>query len=81
MRLWPTKKEKPNLTENKKTNIFRISYRLRNGNVPLIAEMIIKSKKEKEEINFGEAVKIYWEKNKMKMELEEILIVNKIGEE
>lgn len=79
MRFWPKKKAKPE--ENRKTNIFRISYRLRNGAIPLIAEMIVKSRKEKEEINFAEVVKTYWQKNKMEMELDEILIIDKIGEE
>jgi hypothetical protein len=49
--------------------------------MPLIAEIIIKSKKSQAEIKFAETIKKYWENNKTKMKLDEILFIHKIGEE
>jgi len=88
MPLWPKKKEKPLPPEKKdqakfgnKINIFRISYRLKNGAIPLIAEMIIKSRKTQKDIPFGQVIKNYWQENKKDMQLDEILLIDKIGEE
>ena len=64
-----------------KINVYRISYRLRNGNIPLIAEMLIKSRKEKSEIDFARVVKEYWIRNKQQMQFDAILVVDKVGEE
>ena len=68
------KKEKP-------TKIYRVTYRARNGSVPLIAEILIKSKRDKPEIDFRDVIKGYWEKKEHTTEFDEILFVEKIGEE
>lgn len=83
MRLWPKKKEKPEKkpAENKKTNVFRVLYRLKNAGEALISEMIIKTKQEKNPEKFAQVIKNYWKKNKETIELDEILLIDKIGEE
>jgi len=81
MRLWPKKKEKQTEPENKKTNVFRVSYRLKNAGEALISEMIIKTKQEKNREKFAEVIKSYWQKNWPRTEFDEIILIEKIGEE
>lgn len=81
MRLWPKKKENPAEPENKKTNVFRVTYRLKNSGIALISEIIIKTKAEKDKIKFAEVIKNYWQKNLPKTEFDEIIDIAKIGEE
>ena len=67
--------------KEKKTKIYRVTYRVRNGSLPLIAEILIKTKKDQPEVDFTEAIKKYWEKNTMPMIFEEIIMIDKVGEE
>jgi len=43
--------------------------------------MLIKSRKEKSEIDFARVVKEYWIRNKQQMQFDAILVVDKVGEE
>lgn len=64
-------------TAPKRKKVFRITYRLKAGE-PLVGEIIIKTTKDRWEINFAEEIAKYWEKNKKDLKLDEILLINQI---